>query len=331
MKKPICSGEPDLPANDQSVGLLQEEASFVVHGQEVHPAQRGYTAVYNYALYFWRPYLGNTAFSLWELLLSFCYGDSDTVFPSISRLARMLSNSDESRRVVTGRKKTFGVSEQTPKVSGSDGALKVLLRERLVQVNREGEGHLSRYTFRVCKALPLLRPAQVARLCPALQRDHAQWLRRYGIDPSTYREAFAAPHQAEPPTPDPTQHAEGRRPVAPGPTPAVPGTGGEVPRPTPAAADTGGEAPRPTNNPQGASLLNHWWKEAITELSYGLRRGTFDMCLRHTRVQSFADGVLTLQAPTPMVLDLLQHRLASLLQRTLRDTSQGRVQQIVFE
>jgi hypothetical protein len=151
--------------DEQEVGLLAEEVSFVVGGVEANPAQHGYTAVYNYASYFWRPYLGSSAFALWELLLSFCYGDNNTVYPSIARLARMLTNSDRSRAVVTGRRKAGKVS-RTAQVSRGNGALDVLRRERLVQVLRKGDGPISSYTFRVCKMLPVLRPEQVARLSP---------------------------------------------------------------------------------------------------------------------------------------------------------------------
>ena len=54
--------------------LLEAGPVFELDGVEFDPAQQGYTQVHNYALYFWRPYLGNTAFALWELLLSFCSG-----------------------------------------------------------------------------------------------------------------------------------------------------------------------------------------------------------------------------------------------------------------
>jgi len=140
----------------------------------VDPAQCGYTAVHNYALYFWRPYLGNTAFSLWELLLSFCYGDRDVAYPSISRLARMLTNSDSSRAVVSGRRRGDGASRP--------GALDILQRSGLVRVRRRGVGPMSSYDFTVRRVLPLLQPEQVARLSPGLQRDHALWLARHGAD-----------------------------------------------------------------------------------------------------------------------------------------------------
>ena len=57
--------------------LLEEGPYFDVDGVDVNPAVEGFTMTHNYAHYFWRPYLGNTAFAVWELLLSFCYGDRD--------------------------------------------------------------------------------------------------------------------------------------------------------------------------------------------------------------------------------------------------------------
>jgi len=76
-------------------GLLARESPWREMGAERDPARTGFTVVHNYAHYFWRPYLGNAAFSLWELLVSFCYGNKDTAFPSLSHLARMLTNSDQ--------------------------------------------------------------------------------------------------------------------------------------------------------------------------------------------------------------------------------------------
>lgn len=306
---------------EQEEGLLEEEATFVVSGVEVNPAQHGYTAVYNYAHYFWRPYLGNTAFALWELLLSFCHGEKDTVYPSLSRLARMLTNSDHSRAVVTGRRRTCGVPR-------GNGALDVLRRERLVQIIRAGDGHMSSYTFRVRKTLPVLRPEQVTRLSSALQRDHAVWLERRGIDPAVYREAFAPRAPADPPELRPAPDG----PCAPALTPHdAPGSSPSAPRTTPDAPRTTGAVPGSTNHPQEESLLNKWWKDALTELQPQLTPSTFETCLARTKVHSFQDGVLTLQAASPLARDFLQHRLLPLIQRTLHSTSQAQVRQIVFE
>jgi hypothetical protein len=327
-------------------GLLEPEAAFVVDGVEVNPTGQGYTAVHNYAHYFWRPYLGNTAFALWELLLSFCFGDGDTAYPSIARLARMLTNSDYSRAVVTGRRKaaqtlgvaaakTLGVS-QTPRVSRSDGALDILRRERLVQVVRQGDGQMSHYTFRVLKTLPLLRPDQLARLSSRLQHDHRVWLERRGIDPATYRQAFAAPEPSEPSTRRArTAHSAApdiTPPAAPDITPrGAADTTPSAPRTTGAAPDTGGAAPHTTNHPQEESLLNQWWEEALTELRPQLLRGTYDVCLLRTKVRSFQDGVLTLRAASPLVQDVLQHRLLPLVRRTLDEVSRGQVREVAVE
>jgi hypothetical protein len=321
---------------EQGEGLLDEEATFVIAGVEVNPARHGYTAVYNYAHYFWRPYLGNTAFALWELLLSFCYGDSDTVYPSIARLARMLTNSDHGRAVVTGRRRTvqtpgpsptLGVP-QTPRVSRSNGALDVLRRERLVQVMRQGQGQMTSYTFRVRKTLPVLRPDQLARLSSRLQHDHMVWLQRRGIDAATYHGAFALPETVGPPARRPA----GERPCAPALTPpdatstnpSAPRTAGEATRAT-------GAVPGSTNHPQEASLPNHWWQEALTELQPQLRRSTFELCLLRSQVQSFRDGVLTVRSAGPLARDFTRHRLLPLIQRTLHSTSHARVQRVVFE
>ena len=41
----------------------------------------GFSMISNYAQYFWRPYLGLKAFSLWEILQSFCYGNKSRAWP----------------------------------------------------------------------------------------------------------------------------------------------------------------------------------------------------------------------------------------------------------
>jgi len=196
----ISISKPRDGFSTEDVALLKEGSIFEVRGMEVNPAQHGYTIVHNYALYFGRPYLGNTAFGLWELLLSFCYGDCDVAYPSISRLARMLTNSDYSRAVVTGRRsapresaapeaKETQARKQTraAKRSCYQGALDVLCRERLLQVRRRGQGPTTRYTFRVEIAAaaaaragspPLPQPtARPRRLVGALRH------RRTGLPP----------------------------------------------------------------------------------------------------------------------------------------------------
>ncbi len=303
--------------------LLEAGPVFELDGVEFDPAQKGYTLVHNYALYFWRPYLGNTAFALWELLLSFCYGDCDVAYPSISRLARMITNSDHSRAVVMGRRRAR-VAQSRQTQGGTPrrrypGALEVLRRERLVQVTHRGHGPTTRYTFRVLKALPLLRPEQVARLSPHLQRDHVAWMERYGIDPLTYRQALEN-------APSSQQQA----PAAPDLTPAVPD-------PTPVGSHTSGDGLRSsgparcsTNNPQEEDVTEYWWKETAQELRPQLQHVLFQMCFPKAKVFSFHDGVLAVQAPSAAARDLLEHRLAMAVRRTLIAVSNGQVKQVRF-
>ena len=305
----------------EDADLLEAGPSFEPYGGvEINPAQRGYTVVHNYALYFWRPYLGNTAFALWELLLSFCYGDCDTAYPSISRLARMLTNSDHSRAVVTGRRRTKrGANGGVPAEGHCPGALGVLRRERLVQVMRRGHGPTTRYTFRVLRSLPLLRPEQVARLSPSLQCDHAAWLERYGIGLQTYRQTFKRDSS---PSGSRTT-AAGHTPLAPDLTPADGDNSGY-------ALGNRGPAHRSTNNTQEKDLMKNWWQETLSELRLQLTRSMFDTTLLPTEACSFQDGVLTIQAPTTLICERLEHRLAVLIRRTLVAVSEGEVQQVRF-
>lgn len=295
-------------------------------GDSLDPAQYGYTVVSNYALYFWRPYLGNTAFALWELLLSFCYGERDIAYPSISRLARMLTNSDHSRAVVTGRRRA-GRDGAAPRGAGSErnpsrcaGALDVLCREGLVEVTRRGHGPTASYTFRVRKTLPLLRPDQVARLSPSLQRDHANWLERHRI-------VQAEGEWDIRPCPPPMPH---EALAAPGITPGVAALTSEAGGSSPADRHTTGIAPPLTNNPTEQALMNHWWQEALEELRLQLTRSAYETCLLGAKACSFRDGVLTVQAPGDLAREKLEHRLAPVIRRVLIAVSDAQVQDVCF-
>nr|MBC7245518.1 hypothetical protein [Chloroflexota bacterium] len=285
-------------------------------GDAFDPAQHGYTIVSNYALYFWRPYLGNTAFALWELLLSFCYGERDIAYPSISRLARILTNSDHNRAVVTGRRKSDakGSNGQDSRYAG---ALETLRREGLVQVSRYGDGPTASYTFRVCKSLPLLRPEQVAHLSPSLQRDHANWLERHGLARQRRGEDQIHPCDLE-------------MPAAPGITPAVPSPTTVTERYSPPAPGNTGLAAPITNNTSEEDRMNHWWQETLQELRLQLTRNTFETCLLGSEVHSFHEGVLTVHVPGDLAREKLQHRLAPLIRRVLAAVSEAQVREVCF-
>ena len=318
--RPACA-TPFASADSE---LLEPGPSFMRQGQWIDPAQQGYAVVHNYAAYFWRPYLGNTAFALWELLVSFCYGQRDVAFPSISRLARMLTNSDHSRAVVTGRRRRrASKSAAATPTQRTQGALELLRRERLVQVQRRGRGPTVRYTFRVLKALPLLRPEQLAQLSPQLQLDHANWLERYGIDEAAYRQAWDAPQDSA----DLEAFAYGAQdssgPAAPGSTPAAQPSSG-------ADSSPGSAAPGGTKHPHKDKPMEEWWHTTLDSLRLQMVKSVYHTYFTRTRPLSFKDGELTVQAAGPMQCEFLHARLAPLVLRELADASEGQVTGVRF-
>jgi len=304
--------------------LLEEGPYFDVDGVDVNPAVEGFTMIHNYAHYFWRPYLGNTTFALWELLLSFCYGDCDVAYPSIARLARTITNSDHSRAIITGRESTPSSQGEKPHQAstrpGYPGALEALRSEGLVQVMVQGRGPTSRYTFRVLKRLPLLHPDQVALLSPKLQRDHALWLERFGIDEQAFHQAF----QDEPSlTPQDTDdHTADSYPHA------APRTTGDAPRTRPRALRRAGRARGGTNNTNQKEPMNNWWQKVMSALRLQLGYHTFEACLQCAELVSFQDGTLTLKPRGQLAYDMIERRLAPLLLDELAWASGNQVQHL---
>jgi len=279
--------DAELPGNN---------ATLMRGGEPFDPSRHGFVRVHLYALYFWRPYLGNTAFSLWELLLSYCFGENDIAFPSLSRLARTLTNSDHSRAVVSGRRRSGGRSA---------GALAVLEREGLVEVQRQGSGPRTRYRFRVVKALPLLRPDQVARLSPVLQADHIAWLQRLGVNEGAYERAWQADLGSG---------------AARGSAGAKESLDLTLPADVP---DTRPEHQGSTNKIQEEEGPEWWWQRMREYLEatfgfLGARRYTSG-----SRVIGFADGLLTVEVQSQAALHALGGRMSSVFESWLPDFSGG--------
>jgi len=315
------AGEPPFASDDPD--LLEPGPCFACHGEYIDPAQQGYAVVHNYAAYFWRPYLGNTAFALWELLVSFCYGERDVAFPSISRLARMLTNSDHSRAIVTGRRRPPSTNTADPTAQRRTlGALEVLRRERLVQVRRRGRGPMARYTFRVLKTLPLLRPEQVEHLSPKLQYDHANWLERYGVDDAAYRQAYE--EEVAPPA---QSHGEMH---AAGSTLAAPDTTAAVTAIAVAASGEPASAPDSTNNLHKDNQMEKWWQDTLDSLRLQMLRVPFHTYLGNTHPVAWQDGELTVRAVAPWQREFLEFRIAPLVLRELAEVSEGRVRSVRF-
>jgi len=274
----------------------------------------GFAMIPHYAQYFWRPYLGLAAFALWELLLSFCYGSKDTAWPSVLRLSRMLTNSDNSRHVVRGRvRRDHGRERFVP------GALQVLERERLVRVlyadaGRGAEGRrgaqVSRgatYIFRVRKSLPLLRPEQVAGLSPSLQRDHARFLAR----------------------------AEGSK-KSPGALDTPAGAWDAEPDDWGSSPDDGDKRPDTrdgtNNNYQEDQIrIDDRWEDVVSELSLQLDPAVWDRLVKLTKAYMDAEEeVLTITCRDRYALDFLENRYARFVQRAVK-LVYGRELELRFE
>ncbi len=259
----------------------------------------GFTMVPHYAQYFWRPYLGMAAFAIWQMLVSFCYGSKDTAWPSISRLSRMLTNSDNSRHVVRGRvRRDHGHERFVP------GALQVLERERLVRVlgaesDRGADARRgATYIFRVRKSLPLLRPEQVARLSPSLQRDHARFLAR------------AEGARKSPGALDTSADAWDTEPDD---ADKEPDTRGSSPDDGDKEADTWDG----TNNnyQEHQRIIDDRWEDVVSELSLQLDPAVWDRLVKLTEAYVDAEEeVLTITCRDRYALDFLEHRYARFVQ-----------------
>jgi hypothetical protein len=168
-----------------SKGSRQRE-KIDVQAVDLEPTRRGYQLTYNYAIRFWLPILGPVCFALWQALISFCFGDRDKCWPSISLLADMAGGGN--RHSITGRWRGT-----EPDRRRQPGALEKLEAHGLLTVNTKRAGPETRYTFHVVKEPPLLTLSQLARLPNRLQRMHRDLLQRCGIDGETYEQLSTSP------------------------------------------------------------------------------------------------------------------------------------------
>jgi len=244
---------------------------FLVEQIARDPVRDGWTIVETYGLYFWLPYLGARTYLTWVLIKSFAWGSKTASYPSVSRLARILSNSPDSRKTIAGRR-------------GTTGTLQRLKSAGLLYVTTVGSGPQAKHTFHILRTLPLLNPAQLSELTPSLQRDHAGYLRRFNVSHEAYLDAV-------------TTTAEGGAQGPRGWGAETQGVGPEAP---------GGGAQGPTNQHIESSHENTKRKQIAydqlmksLEMAYG-RSSVFNSC-------SFAD--YKEQTLTIMVDSSLQHEI----------------------
>lgn len=111
-----------------------------------------------YVWLFWRPYLGATAFDLWQLLIRcqlLVRQRGDGRWPALARIADAMG--EGGRIAILGR-------PATKSHPGQAGALDRLVLEGLVVYAVRGEGAGQRYEFDVAEVVPVLTPWQVKEL-----------------------------------------------------------------------------------------------------------------------------------------------------------------------
>lgn len=147
--------------------------------QEFVAAMRGnqplLTAESDYIQQFWRPYLGASAFALWQVLAGvqgMINGRIYERWPTIEVLSSMVGEGD--RYTILGRAATATRPAQV-------GALDKLVEENLVVGWLKGEGKGRRYTFEVQVEIPVLTPRQAKQLDTAVWKLHKRYLTRLGI------------------------------------------------------------------------------------------------------------------------------------------------------
>ena len=135
------------------------------------PRQVGFQLLTNYESMFWRTLVTNDAWSLYEVLRSFCHDGNDHCYPSINLLMEIMGIAD--RRILTGRITVVnGVSYHYP------GLIDILKHHGLIEVHTQGEGPMRRYDFHVKMTPGRLSREQVAQLPAMLQHKHATLIAR---------------------------------------------------------------------------------------------------------------------------------------------------------
>lgn len=252
---------------------------------DLDPTRRGFQVTYNYAVRFWLPVLGPVSYSVWQALISFCFGDKETCWPSISLLADMAAGGN--RNLITGRWRGQGDERRR-----QPGALETLERLALLTVETRHAGPETRYTFHVVKEPPLLPPDLLRQLPKRLREMHADLLDRSGMDLSTYQQMASAP----------------------GSRGAAQGRGG-------AAQGTGGAAQGTTKQYKESKIVEECWREAKSALFKEMTAANFQTYFSDTHGLAFDPNLcmLVIQTPNPLTTEVLRGQFYGLIMRTIKN------------
>ena len=250
------------------------------------PALRGYHVAWQYGWRFWLPILGPVPFLVWQQLISFCYGDKDTCWPSVSLLADLVAKGN--RHAITGRWRGKGKARRR-----QPGALEILEAHGLLAVETKNPGPTARHTFHVVKEPPLLPPNLLSKLPPRLQQMHADLLRRAETSHATYL-ALARPPGALDTTPD------------------APGTTTPAHDTTPGALDT-------TKNYNQSRQREEIWRRTKDALRQEMMHFNYATYISGTHAVDFdkATGTLFVQAPSPIIAMTLRESMEHVIRRVM--------------
>jgi hypothetical protein len=168
----------------------------------------GWIPLPEYATLFWAPLLGASAWRVWEIVRRSDKRHEKTEFTpplrfSIPQLARLVPCAQQSltgrnvrceegtpgaRQIeARGGRDRFGGEPETIWAIRFPGALEILEREGLAEVERHGDRKAAVVIVSVKVSLPLLHPSQVERLTADLQAEHDRWIGEHGMDPTDWQ------------------------------------------------------------------------------------------------------------------------------------------------
>jgi hypothetical protein len=248
---------------------------------------------WNYGTRYWLPLLGPLPWAVWQTLLSFCFGDRDTCWPSISLIADIVARGERS--LITGRWRGKGDSRQR-----QPGALEILQEAGLLAIETQHSGPQTRYRFHVLKEPPILAPDQLARLPPRLQQTHAELLARCGLDERTYQQLI---------------HTLRGRGVQ-GTTLAAQATTPDGHDSTPAGQDS-------TNKYKEERLIEEVWKSIKNALKPEISSSNYATYVADTQALAFNrdTGILLVAVSSPQAATQLHNYFAMAIMRAVATTN----------
>lgn len=164
----------------------------------------GWIPIPEYAIKFWAPLLGQTAWRVWEIVRQSdrTAGDHDWTPRrrwSAPELARLVPC---GKQALVGRNRrcdpdepgaellTFNPLGRDPEESYGrhyPGAFDKLQQHGVAEIEQTGHHRHTVYTLTVRWRLPLLHPTQVAELRAELQTQHDAWVAEHGLDPELWQ------------------------------------------------------------------------------------------------------------------------------------------------